>query len=449
MAIDPDDPFAPRADDRTVMVPTPRRAQARPAEPAPPPRPAPAAPPQTARGSAPPPPPPPPPVEHLPDAVGSSPLITAATPILDLIPQLRVAAQADPATVKNRLVDGIRAFEQSARRAQVPSEQVVAARYVLCTFVDETAANTPWGGSGQWAAQSLLVTFHNESWGGEKTFQLLAKLAENPKQNRDLLELLEICLAMGFMGRFRVLDNGQAQLVQVRERLFELLRKERGEPERELSPNWTGAKLPRSAVLDAIPVWVVAAATALVLTLSYVVFNSLLNRQSDPVFAGIRSIQAPQAEQRAAPPIAPKPVPPRLRQLLSSDIAAGYVDVGDYADRSVVTIRSDGFFAPASNSIPDKMLPLLDRIGAAVAQVPGKVLVIGHSDNQPIRSMRFPSNWHLSTARAESVAQHLADRVEAGRIRAEGRADSEPVAPNDTPANRAKNRRVDVQVLVN
>lgn len=442
MAIDPDDPFAPRADDRTVMVPTPRRAAAaKPAAAPPPPPPPPAAAPRAPAPAA--------SVEHLPDTVGANPLLAAATPLLDLIPQLRSATQGDAAQVKARLVDGVRAFEQAARKAQIPSEQIVAARYVLCTFVDETAANTPWGGSGQWAAQSLLVTFHNEGWGGEKTFQLLAKLAEDPRKNRDLLELLEVCLALGFQGRFRVLDNGQAQLLQVRERLFEMLRKERGEAERDLSPRWKGADLPRSKVLDAIPVWVVAAATALILTLAFVVLSSILNRKSDPVFAGIRGIQAQQAEQRAAPPIAPKPVPPRLRQLLSGDIAAGLVDVGDYADRSVVTIRSDGFFAPASNSIPDKMLPLLERIGAAVAQVPGKVLVVGHSDNQPIRSMRFPSNWHLSTARAEAVAGYLSAKVDASRIRAEGRAESEPLAPNDTPANRAKNRRVDVQVLVN
>lgn len=444
MATDPDDPFAPRADDRTVMVPTPRRAQSRPPE-APP------------RSAAPPPPPPAAPraaqpsaasLDHLPDAVGLNPLVAAATPLLDLIPQLRTATQADSSQVKARLVDGIRAFEQAARKAQIPSEQVVAARYVLCTFVDETAANTPWGGSGQWSSQSLLVTFHNEAWGGEKTFQLLAKLAENPKQNRDLLELLEICLALGFQGRFRVLDNGQAQLLQVRERLFEMLRRERGEAERELSPNWKGTQLPRNKVLDAVPVWVVVAATALILTVAYVALNSILNRKSDPVFAGIRGIQAPQAEQRAAPPIPPKPVPPRLRILLASDIKAGLVDVGDFADRSVVTIRSDGFFAPASDSIPDKMLPLLERIGEAVAQVPGKVLVVGHSDDRPIRSMRFPSNWHLSTARAEEVARYLSNEVDPSRIRAEGRAESEPLAPNDTPANRARNRRVDVQVLV-
>lgn len=443
MATDPDDPFAPRSDDRTVMVPKPRRSQAsKPAEPASPPPPPP--PPSPASTSSAPP-------AALPDSVGQNPLVAAATPILALIPQLRVAAQADASQIKGRLVDSVKQFEQSARKAQIPSNQIVAARYVLCTFVDETAANTPWGGSGQWSTQSLLVTFHNEAWGGEKTFQLLAKLAEKPRENRNLLELLECCLALGFQGRFRVADNGAAQLLQVRERLFEMLRKERGEPEQELSPKWSGVKMPGNAVLDAVPVWVVVAATAFVLTLSYLIFNTLLNRKSDPVFASIRSIEAPQAEARAAPPKPPKPkpVPPRLRTLLSADIAANLVDVGDYADRSVVTIRSDGFFAPASDSIPGKMMPLLDRIADAVSKVPGHVLVVGHSDNSPIRSVRFPSNWHLSNARAERVAERLGHRVDPSRIRAEGRAESEPIAPNDTPANRAKNRRVDVQVLIN
>lgn len=437
MATDPDDPFAPRADDRTVMVPTPRRAAARSAEP--PPRAAhpPATAPRPAAGTS----------EPLPDSVGANPLLAAATPILDLIPQLRTSSQADPQAVKARLIEGVRAFESSARKANITSEKIVAARYVLSTFVDETAANTPWGGSGQWAAQSLLVTFHNEAWGGEKSFQLLAKLAENPGPNRDLLELMEVCLALGFQGRFRVADNGQTQLLQVRERLFEVLRRERGEAERDLSPQWQGASLGRSAILSLFPLWVVAAATALILTITFVVMSTLINRKSDPVFAGILGIQAPQAEGRVAPPPS-KPAPPRLRKLLAEDIAAKFVDVGDYEDRSIVTIRSDGFFAPASNSVPDRMLPLIDRIGDAINRVPGKVLITGHSDNTPIRSVRFPSNWHLSTARADTVAQRLERSVDPARIRAEGRAESEPIAPNDTPANRAKNRRVEIQVLV-
>ena len=89
---------------------------------------------------------------------------------------------------------------------------MIAARYALCTLLDETAASTPWGGQGSWAKHSLLVLFHNEAWGGEKFFQLLSKLAENPAGNRDLLELMYACIALGFEGRYRVVQNGQAQL---------------------------------------------------------------------------------------------------------------------------------------------------------------------------------------------------------------------------------------------
>ncbi len=84
----------------------------------------------------------------------------------------------------------------------------------------------------------------------------------------------------------------------------------------------------------------------------------------------------------------------------------------------------------------------------ALAQVPGKVLVTGHTDNQPIRTVRFPSNWHLSDERANAVRAILVSRnVAAERINAEGRADGEPVVVNDTPANRARNRRVEITLM--
>ena len=75
------------------------------------------------------------------------------------------------------------------------------------------------------------------------------------------------------------------------------------------------------------------------------------------------------------------------------------------------------------------------------------MLITGHTDNQPIRSMRFPSNWHLSEERADAVKGALATLVEPARMRAEGKADAEPVAANDTPANRARNRRVEIVLL--
>jgi len=90
----------------------------------------------------------------------------------------------------------------------------------------------------------------------------------------------------------------------------------------------------------------------------------------------------------------------------------------------------------------------LERIGQALLQVPGPVLVVGHTDNVPMRSLRFSSNWDLSRQRAASVAELLASITDAsGRFQAEGRADTEPLVPNDSAANRARNRRVEIIVF--
>jgi type VI secretion system protein ImpK len=75
------------------------------------------------------------------------------------------------------------------------------------------------------------------------------------------------------------------------------------------------------------------------------------------------------------------------------------------------------------------------------------VLVSGHTDSQPIRSARFPSNWRLSQERAQSVQGLLGRWVEPGRMKAEGRADSEPIASNATAPDRAKNRRVEITLF--
>ena len=94
---------------------------------------------------------------------------------------------SDPAALRNSLAQGVRNFVAQAASAGIAPERVMAARYVLCTMIDEAAADTPWGGSGVWARNSLLTMFHNEASGGEKVFQLMARLAEKPDANRDLL----------------------------------------------------------------------------------------------------------------------------------------------------------------------------------------------------------------------------------------------------------------------
>jgi type VI secretion system protein ImpK len=110
-------------------------------------------------------------------------------------------------------------------------------------------------------------------------------------------------------------------------------------------------------------------------------------------------------------------------------------------------LRGDGVFDPGSADVAGKARPLFERMGAALNQVPGAVLIAGHTDNQPIRSLRFPSNWHLSKDRAASAKALLGSFVKPERISAEGRADTEPLADNATAEGRAKNRRVEVTLF--
>ncbi len=434
----PPDPFAAFEADRTVIKPSAGRG-ARPGAPA---TAAPAAG-APARAEV-------PPLPDLPAHASLNPLVQAAAPLLSAAPRLRATLRhPNPAALRTQLVESVKRFETAARAQGLPNEQVVAARYILCTLLDESASSTPWGGSGAWSAQSLLVAFHNEAWGGEKVFQLLTRLAESPTQHRNLLELVYAALSLGFEGRYKVVNDGKAQLDSVRERLAGKLRELAGPAERTLSPHWQGVMAAPARLTDGIPLWVVAAALAGLLLALFLVLRLTLNAQTDATFTALQTIDAQVAAAPPAPaPATPAaPPPPRLAQLLKSDIDAGAVEVKDLADRSIVTLRGDGVFDPGSADVSPRARAMFERIGKALNDVPGPVLIAGHTDNQPIRSLRFPSNWHLSKDRAASVKVVLSGLVKPERLTAEGRADTEPLADNNSAEGRAKNRRVEITLL--
>ena len=453
-------PAPPADDDKTVMRPRPgggRGGQQRPAppprepeprqaapqrqaQPRPAPRRATAAEPAEIRGS------------------GLNPLVNAATTLLVLVAQLRgTARNPDIAALRSRVVHELKQFDAEAREAGLSNETVLSARYTLCTVLDETVLSTPWGSESPWARQTLLSAFHKETWGGEKVFQILEHMLSAPARNIDYLELMYICLALGFEGKYRVLEHGRRQLEQVHENLFRAIRSQRPEFERELSPHWQGVVDKRSALVRYVPLWVVAALAAALLASLYVGFLFMLSDASDPVFSRLQKIgrgDPPLAQIAIAQPAEPPPPPPpkertvSLREFLAPEVQQGLVDVTESDGRTTVVIRGDGLFGSGSVEVKSDILPLMARIAEALQEVPGRVLITGHTDSVPIRTVRFPSNWHLSQARAEAVAKVIAgDGVDPSRLTAEGRADTEPMAPNDTSEGRARNRRVEVILI--
>jgi type VI secretion system protein ImpK len=113
-----------------------------------------------------------------------------------------------------------------------------------------------------------------------------------------------------------------------------------------------------------------------------------------------------------------------------------------------VRIAGSGMFGSGSDALEDEFRARMERVAKSLNEEPGRIIIVGHSDNVPIRSSRFPSNMHLSLARAKSVMAEIAAHLDdPSRLSAEGRADTEPIADNATAAGRAKNRRIEVLLV--
>ncbi|EPN4181057.1 DotU family type VI secretion system protein [Cronobacter sakazakii] len=381
-------------------------------------------------------------------ASSNNPLVAAANPLLNAIPQIRHSvSHEDQAGLRQRLIDEIRRFEVRCQQAALPYEVIVGARYCLCTALDEAAALTPWGSRGVWSGSGLLVTFHNETWGGEKFFQLLARLSQNPREHIFLLEMINYCLLLGFEGRYRVMDNGRTQLETIKQRLWQMIRSVRGSYPPPLSPHPEDQPVLRKLWRPVVPLWACVALAGFLACLFFIILNWRLGDNTSPVLAKIYQTPLPEVTvQQPAREVAPVL---NLRGFLRPEIEAGLVAVRDEADRSVVILKGDGLFASASTVVRGRYEPVIDRVAQAMNNVSGKILVVGYSDNVPIRSARFASNYELSLARAESVQKmlqaHLAD---SNRVKAQGRGEMDPIAPNNTPENRARNRRVEITLLV-
>lgn len=453
------DPFGPFGDDdRTVIRPTPggRRANPTPVQPqSPMPSPAQTSPVVNVA-------PPPNPIYNsaaeaavLPlTGVGfqQNPMLAAAQSLLSLASRLRQTA-VYPAVdeLRQRLSAEVSTFENRLLQSGTAADQTRMASYALCSFIDETILNTPWGSQSNWGHQSLLIMFHKEAWGGEKFFDIVGFLVKQPAQNLNLIELAYLFLSLGFQGKYRITANGLNELEKYRLELYQLIQRVKGDCEPELSPRWRGLSDVRNALIRYVPLWVIGAVLGVALILAYIGFVLALNARSDQLFADLFGLsKQPITLARAAAPL-PQPVvkPPepqrreRFKQLLAKEITADMVEV---VDDSLLRIRNS--FASASDQLKPEFEPMLKKIADELIAGQDRLLVTGHTDNVPIRSARFPSNWHLSTARAKSVSDDMVKIAPElnGKVRFEGRADSEPLVPNDTPEHRAINRRVDLLI---
>ena len=391
--------------------------------------------------------------------VGPSPLAAAASPLLEMLARLGSATTPDAEELRQRALRGFRDFEVDARATGATLEEIRATHYVLCSALDDVALSTPWGAQSGWTAKSLVSTFHQETRSGERVFDVLSGMMKEPARYRGALEVTYLALSLGLQGKYRLMPRGVAELERVREGLFQLLSQLRGPWERELAPHWRGVDAPHRGPGRSIPSWVAGAAALLVFGLFWLALRGGVVVAADDLANRMAALppSMPPVIERAAPPVPPAPPPvvlrqvsavPKLRQFLAAEITEGLVTVGEDAQHVLVRLRNRGMFPSGSATVDTRFQDILRRVGEALRDEPGRVQVLGHSDNQPIRTVRFASNFALSDARAQAAMGILARaNGQPDRFSAEGRAESEPLASNASAEGREENRRVEVILL--
>ena len=138
-----------------------------------------------------------------------------------------------------------------------------------------------------------------------------------------------------------------------------------------------------------------------------------------------------------------------LERALAEQIAQGQVSIRSSSEGLVISLQEAGFFDSGSATIRSASQSVFGRIAAMLSERGCQVRIEGHTDNVPIHNSQFNSNWELSTSRATEVVRLLITEYRFGPelLSAAGYAEYHPVAGNDTPEGRAKNRRVDVVIV--
>ena len=388
-------------------------------------------------------------------AIGVNPLVAAAAPLLQLLARLpNTIHHPDPGELRERAVRAIHSFEQRTRDLGLPRELLPPAHYALCASIDDVVLNTPWGSTGVWDANSLVSIFHKEVRSGERFFQLLGQMRQNPGLYLPVIELMYLCMSLGIQGQYRLSPRGPAELDRLREETYALIVRQRQAPEPDLSPHWKGVAAPYRGSRATVPVWVAAVVGVAVLAGLFVWLSAMLNAASDDLFA--RMLNEPPAKMpqivRLAPVKPPPPAPPpepatvdRLCTLLKPEVDQGLVTVICTPPNPIIRIRNRGMFASGSATIEPRFVPLLTTIGEALKGEKGTIQVIGYTDNQPIHTVQFPSNFQLSATRAQAARALIAHALgDPSRITAEGRGEADPLNDNATPAGREENRRIEI-----
>ena len=390
--------------------------------------------------------------------VAANPMMGAAASLLLLLGRLRASlSRAGAGQLMDQVAQAIQQFEIDSRAAGVPADQVNVAKYALAACADDVVQNLPTDDRQIWTQYSMLVRFFSERTGGVKFFQELDRAKQNPAVNLGLLEIMHACLSLGFEGVYRT-GGGAGALQGIRRDLYETIRRASPKTSEDLSPHWRGQSIALAGSRFQAPTWAVAAVAGVILLGVYLVLRNMLSGQAETVAIAMAQVH-PDTDITIAREVAVKPPPDppatartstqleRIRAALADEILANKVGADQSATTIFIRIGSVVLFPSGGAQVNASFAPIAKKIAASLDKEPGAIQIDGYTDNDPIKTVQFPSNFELSEARAKSVASLIkSDLVHPERVQVAGKGTDNPVAPNDIEANKAKNRRVEISI---
>lgn len=388
----------------------------------------------------------------------SNPIVAAATNLLILFGRLRTEmVEMEAVPLMEHVTREIDSFEASVLEAGVDPHEAQVAKYCLCGTADDIVQNIPGQDRHVWVQYSMVARFFNKRTSGVGFFQEVEKALQAPAQRFQVLELMQICLSLGFEGKYRAEPNGGVELARIRASIYESLRRVQPRPDEDISVRWQGVELGNRRLFSAIPLWAVASVVGLLLLGVYLGLSMLISRDGMSVSERLLAMHPPEIVglQRASAftpyefPDEPNTVQlDRIRAALEAEIAAGQVAIDTKGEWIFVRVNNLVLFDTGRADTK----PAFDALAAEVAQAvnpePGPMKVVGYTDNVPMSGRgRFKNNFDLSVARATGVntvlGQHLDDPT---RVIVEGKGADDPIADNGTADGRAQNRRVEIMI---
>lgn len=369
------------------------------------------------------------------------PVCDEASRLLSLADRLgRAGSVADVGALKRQCTGLVAEYQRALAKQEVSPETVDTASYCLCALIDELVLHSEWGQASDWAASSLLSEFHSQTWAGTHFFERVDQARR--ESNHALIRLQYLCLALGFRGRFRVEERGSEQLEVLRNSLYREIAQD-GESQRQpFEPEWQKRVFNGISPVHRIPLWSLGAIAGGLLLVVYLGLTHVLGGYAEPVAERLAAVGVPPAPA-SGDVQGDGPDTEYLKQVLGTEMERGLVQLESEDSRASLILGNEGLFAPGSAAIREASKPLLSKIARALEGTDSLVQVTGHTDDIPINSEAYPSNWHLSLARATAVADFLVERAELeGRLWPEGRGAAEPRFSNNSPESRAGNRRV-------